>query len=134
MSSNVPEAEAAGFELRIEPMGWRVRVPADQPLMAGARTADVDLRSSCRNGTCRSCLCRLVSGEVRYRIEWPGLSADEKREGWILRCVARAVGRRDRCAAGSDLAAGGRVIRRRGTAAGVGDRPGANLRRIDVNV
>jgi len=69
-------------------MGWRVRVPADQPLMAGARAAGIELPSSCRNGTCRSCISRLVSGQVGYRIEWPGLSADEKREGWILPCVA----------------------------------------------
>ena len=76
------------FELRIEPMGWPVRVPADQPLMVGARAAGVELPSSCRNGTCRSCICRLVGGDITYRIEWPGLSADEKREGWILPCVA----------------------------------------------
>jgi ferredoxin len=25
---------------------------------------------------------------VHYRIEWPGLSADEKRDGYILPCVA----------------------------------------------
>jgi hypothetical protein len=25
---------------------------------------------------------------VRYRIEWPGLAAEEKAEGWILPCVA----------------------------------------------
>ena len=59
--------------------------------MAGARAAGIELPSSCRNGTCRTCICRLVSGEVAYRIEWPGLSADEKREGWILPCVAHAV-------------------------------------------
>jgi len=27
---------------------------------------------------------------VRYKIEWPGLSLDEKREGYILPCVAVA--------------------------------------------
>jgi ferredoxin len=69
-------------------MGWRVRVPADQPLMSGARAAGVELPSSFRNGTCRTCLCRLVSGEIAYAIEWPGVSVDEKREGWILPCVA----------------------------------------------
>lgn len=47
--------------------------------------------SSCRNGTCRTCLCQLVSGQVTYRIEWPGLSLDEKREGFILPCVAHAA-------------------------------------------
>ena len=46
------------------------------------------LPSSCRNGSCRACLCRLISGHVSYRIEWPGLSADEKAEGFILPCVA----------------------------------------------
>ena len=33
--------------------------------------------------------CRLLSGEVRYDIEWPGVSAEEKDEGWILPCVAK---------------------------------------------
>jgi ferredoxin len=79
------------FELRIDPMGWRVRVPANQPLMTGARADGIELPSSCRNGTCRTCICRLVSGEIAYRIDWPGLSADEKREGWILPCVAHAL-------------------------------------------
>ena len=34
-------------------------------------------------------MCRLVSGEVTYTIEWPGLSAEEKAEGYVLPCVAR---------------------------------------------
>jgi hypothetical protein len=28
---------------------------------------------------------------VTYRIEWPGLSAEEKVEGYILPCVAHAA-------------------------------------------
>jgi ferredoxin len=79
------------FELRLDPMGWRVRVPASQPLMAGARAAGIELPSSCRNGTCRTCIVMLLRGEVAYRIEWPGLSAEEKREGWILPCVAHPL-------------------------------------------
>jgi ferredoxin len=79
------------FELRLEPMGWRVRVPANLPLMAGARAAGIELPSSCRNGTCRTCIVLRLSGEVGYRIDWPGLSADEKREGWTLPCVAHAL-------------------------------------------
>jgi ferredoxin len=46
------------------------------------------LPSSCRNGTCRTCMCRLLEGRIRYEIEWPGLSVDEKREGYILPCIA----------------------------------------------
>ena len=53
-----------------------------------ARLANFRMESSCRNGTCRTCICLLVSGKVGYRMEWPGLSLDEKREGLILPCVA----------------------------------------------
>jgi hypothetical protein len=27
---------------------------------------------------------------VSYAIDWPGLSREEKQDGWILPCVARA--------------------------------------------
>ena len=66
--------------------------PADEAasLLRAAESAGLDLPSSCRNGTCRTCICRLRSGQVAYLVEWPGLSADEKREGWILPCVAVA--------------------------------------------
>jgi len=30
----------------------------------------------------------MAAGQVRYLIEWPGLSAEEKRDGYILPCVA----------------------------------------------
>ena len=50
--------------------------------------SDVAMASSCRNGTCRTCMCRLVSGSIDYQIEWPGLSPEEKEEGWFLPCVA----------------------------------------------
>lgn len=68
----------------------RFEAPADLPLLQAAERAGLQMESSCRNGTCRSCICFLAQGRVHYRIEWPGLSADEKREGWILPCVAHA--------------------------------------------
>jgi ferredoxin len=57
-------------------------------ILHSAEAAGISLPSSCRNGTCRTCLCRLRSGSVRYLVEWPGLSSDEKRDGDILPCVA----------------------------------------------
>ena len=65
--------------------------PGDVPLLQSAERAEdagVLIDSSCRNGTCRTCLCQLLEGQVTYRIDWPGLSADEKRDGLILPCVA----------------------------------------------
>lgn len=76
------------FSIAIEPAGWQFTADALQPLLRAAALAGIVLPSSCRNGTCRACICRLRSGKVRYEIEWPGLSADEKREGYILPCVA----------------------------------------------
>jgi ferredoxin len=61
---------------------------AHQPLLLSMEQGGIDWPSSCRNGTCRSCFGQLASGQVRYKIEWPGLSAEEKAEGFILPCVA----------------------------------------------
>ena len=78
--------------LTVQPLGWCVRVAPGQSLVEAARAAWVRLRSSCRNGTCRACLCRLLAGEVAYRVEWPGLTAEERASGWILPCVALPLG------------------------------------------
>ena len=74
--------------IRIEPIGRTVSADAGQTLLDAARAGGVQLPSSCRNGTCRACMARVVEGKVRYRIEWPGLLAEEKAEGWVLPCVA----------------------------------------------
>ncbi len=79
------------FTALLLPSGERFDARADESLLKAGLRAMLPLRSSCRNGTCRSCLCRLVSGTVAYEIEWPGVSADEKREGLILPCVARPL-------------------------------------------
>ena len=76
------------FAVTVEPAGWQFAAPAAAPLLQAALTAAVKLPNGCRNGTCRTCLCLLRSGAVRYMIDWPGLSAEEKAEGFILPCVA----------------------------------------------
>lgn len=76
--------------LTVQPAGWQALVAPGQTLLQAARAAGLDLPSSCRNGSCRACLCQLVSGTVHYQIDWPGLLAEEKAEGWILPCVAGA--------------------------------------------
>ena len=78
----------AGFAVRIAPAGYGFEAAPGQTLLQAGLKAGIELPTSCRNGTCRTCLCRLVSGSIRYQIDWPGVSADEKAEGWILPCVA----------------------------------------------
>ncbi|WP_428423189.1 2Fe-2S iron-sulfur cluster-binding protein [Methylibium sp.] len=81
----------AVFTVRVEPAGWEFEAPASLPVLIAAQRAGIRLPSSCRNGTCRTCLCESRSGDVAYRIEWPGLSAEEKAAKNILPCVAHAA-------------------------------------------
>jgi ferredoxin len=81
-------ANAASFSVQLGPQGTHFSASASLPVLQSALLAGFAMDSSCRNGTCRTCICRLASGQVAYRIEWPGLSAEEKREGYILPCVA----------------------------------------------
>ena len=76
------------FHARLVPDGPAFDAPADAPLLLSAEAAGLALASSCRNGTCRTCICSMDSGSVSYRIDWPGLSPEEKAQGWILPCVA----------------------------------------------
>jgi len=78
------------MQLTVLPAGWQCAADDGATLLLAAQAGGVLLPSSCRNGTCRTCICRLESGSVRYLIDWPGVSADEKRDGWILPCVAVA--------------------------------------------
>jgi len=80
----------ASIKITLAPSGWTFDAPDGMTLLHAAEQAGIDLPSSCRNGTCRTCICRLRDGSVRYLVEWPGLSSDEKREGYILPCVAVA--------------------------------------------
>ncbi len=79
------------FTAKVLPADLQFDVEGDLTLLEAAEMGRVQLPSSCRNGTCRTCLCLLVSGEVRYTIEWPGLSAEEKAQGLVLPCVARPL-------------------------------------------
>lgn len=74
--------------LHIEPAGVTIDVQPGQTLLEAALAQGLRLRSACRNGTCRACLAKLLSGTVHYRVEWPGVLPDERAEGWTLPCVA----------------------------------------------
>lgn len=78
------------LRVTVEPAGWRFDTDGAVALVSAAFAAGIRLPSSCRNGTCRACLCRASSGTVRYpTTEWPGVSAEERAAGWILPCIAQ---------------------------------------------
>src|SRR6056297_1532848 len=65
----------------------------DETVLAAALRQGIMLPYSCRNGTCASCKCRLVSGSVEYPFNPPAaLEQDDLAEGRILACQAVATG------------------------------------------
>ena len=76
------------FIASIDPDGPQFDAWPAQSVLTSLEQGGIDWPSSCRNGTCRTCIGHLSSGQVRYEIEWPGLSAEEKTEGYFLPCVA----------------------------------------------
>lgn len=79
------------MRITLQPSGLHFEADSQESLIQAARRGGVYLPVSCRNGTCRTCRCRVLDGQAEHLIEWPGLSREEKDEGWILPCVARAL-------------------------------------------
>ena len=79
---------ATFFTARAEPEELQVEASACDPLLLSLEMGGSNWPSSCRNGTCRTCIGQLESGHVRYAVEWPGLSNEEQGEGYVLPCVA----------------------------------------------
>lgn len=83
------KGEAAGaYRVTLQPSGQVFAAVADRTLLASALAAGIAWPSSCRNGTCRTCIAPLLAGSVHYRIAWPGLLPEERTGGWLLPCVA----------------------------------------------
>ena len=76
------------FTAKLDPSGQQCDAWTNQPLLYSLEAGSIPWPSSCRNGTCRTCLGQLKSGRVRYEIEWPGLTTEEMEAGCVLPCVA----------------------------------------------
>jgi ferredoxin len=81
-------AQSSFFTARTETDGLQVDAGDSDVLLLSLEMGGSNWPSSCRNGTCRTCIGQLQSGEVRYAVEWPGLSSEEQAEGYVLPCVA----------------------------------------------
>lgn len=70
--------------------GENLSLPAarDLPLLDALELGGVDWPSSCRDGTCGTCMGRLKAGRVRYDNEFIVLSDQDVADGFVLPCVA----------------------------------------------
>jgi ferredoxin len=87
MSQDIPFVNG-----RVEPDGQVFDAWRNQTLLDSMEQGGLQWPSSCRSGSCRTCLSTLVSGQVRYEMDWPSLTPEEKAEGCVLPCVAFPVG------------------------------------------
>jgi ferredoxin len=76
--------------VRIAPDEQAFEIAPGQTLLTAIEQAGRTWPSSCRSGSCRTCLSTLLQGQVHYEMTWPGLSPEEKAEGAVLPCVAYA--------------------------------------------
>lgn len=76
---------------RIDPTGQCFDAWKHQTLLDSMEQGGLQWPSSCRSGHCRTCLSVLQQGQVRYEMDWPSLSPEEKAEGSVLPCVAYPV-------------------------------------------
>jgi CDP-4-dehydro-6-deoxyglucose reductase len=82
---------AAVHTVRIIPQERSISAAEDLPVLAAAQLAGLALPHSCRSGRCGSCRARLISGSIEYAAGPPlGLSAQERRQGYVLLCQALA--------------------------------------------
>lgn len=65
-------------------------LPAGQTLLEAAEAIGVEIDNSCRSGQCGLCKVKLLSGTVTMDSD-DALSEDEKQQGIILACQARAA-------------------------------------------
>lgn len=85
------KTDKAPHTVTLQPSGVVFDTTEATTLLMSALQAGIRLPHSCRNGSCRTCLCKLNKGQIRYVIEWPGLTREEKAEGYLLPCVAVAI-------------------------------------------
>jgi len=78
------------FTLQAARSGRSATVAADRTTLDTALDLDPAMPYSCRQGFCRTCTVRVLSGEVDHRDRV--LSDDERARGMMLPCVSRAAG------------------------------------------
>jgi uncharacterized 2Fe-2S/4Fe-4S cluster protein (DUF4445 family) len=81
-------------DLRFEPSGRQVRVPAGVSVFDAASWNGIAIDSTCGgHGTCKKCKVRMLDGaETPSALDIRAFSPDELRDGWRLACRVLAAG------------------------------------------
>jgi CDP-4-dehydro-6-deoxyglucose reductase len=79
-------------QITLIPTGQSFIAERDEPVLAAALRAGLNLPHSCKGGHCSSCRAHVLDGSFDYPGDMPaGLSEAEARDGYALLCQARAL-------------------------------------------
>jgi ferredoxin len=81
------------FTIRLAKMGVAFEAAADEVILEAAERANLGLAHSCRSGTCRACLTRVLAGCLEHDpdyIDELNIDAGEAEAGYRLLCSALA--------------------------------------------
>ena len=84
------EQQAAGFKVQVTLEGRRRTLAFDADkgsILENARAVGLPAPFACKAGVCATCRARLISGEVRMKVNY-GLSEAEVAQGYVLTCQA----------------------------------------------
>ncbi len=77
----------------VEPFGWRFEVAPGQTILQAALANRLPWPSRCRVGSCTTCRCRLIEGEVRQLTDSSYvLSQEQLASRTILACQSQPKG------------------------------------------
>lgn len=79
------------FEVELKKKGKVVKVGEEQTLLEVLKEVGMDVESSCEVGNCGTCRVEVCGGQVEHR--GSALSTEDKKEGGMLSCVSRGMGK-----------------------------------------
>ena len=82
-------ADDQAFDVELGRSKQIVHVKANQTILEALRGHGVPVASSCESGTCGTCKCPYVKGEVDHR---DLVLMEEEKKSYIMPCVSRAIG------------------------------------------
>lgn len=84
---------AGPITVSVEPFGWQFAVEPGQTILQAALAHGLPWPSRCRVGSCTTCRCRLVAGEVKELTDTSYvLSKDQLASRTILACQSQPKG------------------------------------------
>lgn len=77
----------------VEPYGWQFEVAPGQTVLQAALAQGLPWPSRCRVGSCTTCRCRLLEGEVRTLTDTSYvLSREQLEQRYVLACQSQPRG------------------------------------------